>query len=154
MAIVVDDVKKGVDESIARLQNLAKGLDRSLAALALLSASQFKECPNLVWVAPILVEKKYLRNPRKWCTQRYSVVFICAHSGEAGHEPFEIEMPRGWIAKIAPWLELCRKLLTRPREGWRYLRIPCVQVRRLVCNVLRITTSSALGLVEALPLEQ
>jgi serine/threonine protein kinase len=114
LTLDVHGVKMGVDESNARLQRqqkmlekIAKGLHRSLAALALLSASQFKECPNLVWVTPISVEEKFLRNPKKWFTQKYSVVFICAHSHEPGHAPFEIDVPKGWIAKIAPWLKLC-----------------------------------------------
>lgn len=94
------------------LVKLAKGLDRSLAALSLLAANQFRKCPNLVfWMTPISVEKKDWRNPKKWIkktvTQNYSVVFVCAHSRERGHDPFEIDVPRAWIAKIAPWLKLC-----------------------------------------------
>jgi hypothetical protein len=94
----------------------AKGLDRSIAALALLSANQIKECPNLVWVSPISVEKKDRTTPKQWIRdkvlQKYSVVFICAHSGEKGHEPFEIEVARRWIVRIAPWLKLCLQVLT------------------------------------------
>ncbi|KAI2489093.1 serine/threonine kinase [Fragilaria crotonensis] len=93
------------------IQRLTKGLNRSLAALALLSSNQFKECPNLVWLNPISVEKKDRSTPKKWIRdkvlQKYSVVFICAHSGEPGHEAFEIEVPRRWIVKVAPWLKLC-----------------------------------------------
>ncbi|KAI2501338.1 hypothetical protein MHU86_13136 [Fragilaria crotonensis] len=93
------------------LQRLTKGLNRSMAALALLSSNQFKECPNLVWLNPISVEKKDRFTPKKWIRdkvlQKYSVVFICAHSGLPGHEPFQIEVPRRWIVKVAPWLKLC-----------------------------------------------
>ncbi|KAI2503234.1 serine/threonine kinase [Fragilaria crotonensis] len=103
----IDKVISDGQKQQQMLQELAKGVHRSLAALAILSADQFKECPNLVWMTPISVEKNDLRNPKNWFTQKYSVVFICAHSGEPGHEPFEIEMPRKWIAKIAPWLKLC-----------------------------------------------
>jgi hypothetical protein len=84
------------------LQNLAEGLDRSLAALSLLAANLSKECPNLVWITPKSV-KNWVRNP---LMQKYNVVFICAHSGGRGHEPFEILVPKGWIAKVAPWLKL------------------------------------------------
>ncbi|KAI2502796.1 hypothetical protein MHU86_11620 [Fragilaria crotonensis] len=97
------------------LQTLAKGYNRSLAALALLSANQFKECPTLVWLTPISVEKEDWNTPLKWIRdkvlQKFSVVFICAHSGEPGHEPFDIEAPRRWIVKIAPWLKLCLKVI-------------------------------------------
>ena len=97
------------------IQRLAKGLSRSLAALALLSSNYFQKCPNLVWLTPISVDKKDLRNPKKWIRnavrQKFSVVFICAHSGEPGHEPFEIEVPRKWIKTIAPWLKLCLQVL-------------------------------------------
>ncbi|KAI2494865.1 serine/threonine kinase [Fragilaria crotonensis] len=100
-----------LQEQQEMLQRLASGLERSLAALSLLAANQFKECPNLVWVTPISVEKQDLGNPKKWIRsalkQKYKVVFICAHSGQPGHEPFEIEVPKGWITKIAPWLKLC-----------------------------------------------
>ena len=62
-------------------------------------------------MTPISVDKKDWRNPKIWITnaakQKYKVVFIC----EAGREPFEIEMPRGWIAKVAPWLKLCHMAL-------------------------------------------
>ena len=47
-------------------QRLAKGLNRSLAALALLSSNQFKECPNLVWLNPFSVEKEDRYTPKKW----------------------------------------------------------------------------------------
>ncbi|KAI2494587.1 serine/threonine kinase [Fragilaria crotonensis] len=100
-----------LQEQQEMLQRLASGLERSLAALSMLAANQFKECPNLVWVTPISVEKQDLGNPKKWIKsalkQKYKVVFICAHSGQPGHEPFEIEVPKGWITKIAPWLILC-----------------------------------------------
>jgi hypothetical protein len=62
-----------------------------------LTANQFKECPNLVWVSPISVEDKDPRNPMNWIrnnagVQKYKVVFICAHhSGEPGHEPAAVE---------------------------------------------------------------
>ncbi|KAI2492666.1 serine/threonine kinase [Fragilaria crotonensis] len=115
---IKDDVKVGFDENRAQLQKqlrvlmgLKKGLDRSLAALAHLSADQFKECPNLVWMTPVVVDKTILEHPKKWFTKKYSVVFICARSGEPGHEPFEIDMPREWIVKIAPWLKLCLKVI-------------------------------------------
>ena len=72
----VHDVREGTEESNSLLQKqqqmlheLPKGLHRSLAALALLSARQFKECPNLVWMTPLAVEKKYLKNPKKWFTE-------------------------------------------------------------------------------------
>ncbi|KAI2491606.1 serine/threonine kinase [Fragilaria crotonensis] len=93
------------------LQRLAKGLDRSLAALALLSANQFMDCPKLVFMKPLVFDEKFLKDPMGWSKdkmlQKYSVVFICARSGEEGHEPFEIEVPRGWIVKVAPWLKVC-----------------------------------------------
>jgi hypothetical protein len=119
---IEEDITIDFDESNARLlknrqmlQALTNGLDRSLAAVALLSADQFKECPSLVWMAPMSVAKKYQKNPKKWLRNTvrplFSVVFICAHSGEPGHEPFQIEMPRKWIVKVAPWLILCLKVL-------------------------------------------
>ena len=93
------------------LQRVTTRLDRSLAAFSSLTANQFSKCPNLVWVFPMSVDKKEWKNPKNWITnavkQKYKVVFICADSGEAGHEPFAIEMPKAWIAKIAPWLKLC-----------------------------------------------
>ena len=115
-------VKVGVQHTKAMLQKqqqmiqrYAKGLNRSLAALALLSSNQFNKCPNLVWLSPISVGKKDRSTPKNWIRhapkQRYSVVFICAHSGVPGHEPFEIAVPQKWIAKIAPWLKLCLKVV-------------------------------------------
>ena len=60
----LDDIKLGVDQGNGllkkqeeMLQRLAKGLDRSLAALSLLAAQQVKECPNLVCSVPISVGK-------------------------------------------------------------------------------------------------
>jgi serine/threonine protein kinase len=107
----IQAANEGINAANDGINNLAKGLDRSLAALSLLAANQFKECPNLVWVTPISVEKKDWRNPKHWIRnaskQTYKVVFVCARSGEPGHEPFEIDMPKGWIVKIAPWLKLC-----------------------------------------------
>ena len=92
------------------LQRLEKGLDRALGALSLLAANQFEECLNLVWVTPI-ISVDSSRDPRNWIRNgvlmKYQVVFICAHSGEPGHKPFEITVPRGWIVKVAPWLKLC-----------------------------------------------
>ena len=78
-----------------------------VTALSLLTANQFKDCPNLVWVTPVSVEKKDWRNLKNWISrnegkQKNKVVFVCARSGEPGHEPFEIEVPNGWIVKIAP----------------------------------------------------
>ncbi|KAI2492673.1 serine/threonine kinase [Fragilaria crotonensis] len=104
------------------LQRLAKGLDRSLAALALLSANQFKKCPNLVLMTPLVFDEKFLKDPMGWSKdkvlQKYSVVFICAHSGVPGHEPFEIEMPRGWIVKVAPWLKVCLWVIKKVVEAY------------------------------------
>ncbi|KAI2494864.1 serine/threonine kinase [Fragilaria crotonensis] len=108
---IKEDVKVGFDENRAQLQRLAKGLDRSLAALALLSANQFMDCPKLVLMKPLVFDEKFLKDPMGWSKdkrlQKYSVVFMCAHSGVPGHEPFEIEVPRGWIVKVAPWLKVC-----------------------------------------------
>ena len=49
---VVKETKESLQKQQEMLQRVAKGLDRSLAALSLLAANQFKECPNLVWVTP------------------------------------------------------------------------------------------------------
>ena len=38
--------------------------------------------------------------------QKYMVVFISTYSLEPGHEPFAIEVPRGWVEKIAPVVKL------------------------------------------------
>ncbi|KAI2503208.1 serine/threonine kinase [Fragilaria crotonensis] len=107
----VENTNELLQKQQQMLQRLAKGLNRSLAALALLSSNQFKECPNLVWWNPISVEKEDRSTPKKWIRdkvlQRSGVVFICALSGEPGHEAFEIEVPRRWIVKFAPWLKLC-----------------------------------------------
>jgi hypothetical protein len=111
----VDATYGSLQEQQEMLQNLQKKLDRSLAALSWLAANIVKGCPNLVWVTPMSVEKNYLRNPKNWIRdavkQKFKVVFICAHSGEAGHNPFEISVPRGWIAQVAPWLKLCLRVL-------------------------------------------
>lgn len=44
------------------LQALTTRLDQSFAMVALVFADQFKDCPNLVWMTPMNVEK-YLKNP-------------------------------------------------------------------------------------------
>ncbi len=63
--------------------------NRSLTAFALLSANPFKKCPNLVWMTPVSVDKDDRNTLLKWIReeglQKYSVVFICAHSYEPGH---------------------------------------------------------------------
>lgn len=112
--IKVDALQVGVDKTQqlmqaqqCMLQKLGKGLDRSLAVLALLAANRFRECPNLIWLTPISVNAA---NPLQWIKKtgmhKYSVVFVCAYSLEPGHEPFEIEVPKGWVSKIAPVLKL------------------------------------------------
>ncbi|KAI2493549.1 serine/threonine kinase [Fragilaria crotonensis] len=114
LKVTVDGMKVGVDKTQQlmqsqqrMLQKLGKGLDRSLAVLALLAANLFRECPNLIWLTPISVNAT---NPMQWIKKtgmhKYSVVFVCAYSLEPGHVPFEIEVPKGWIAKIAPVLQL------------------------------------------------
>lgn len=78
----MDDVKMGGDERNCQrpqqmLQGLGKGLDRSMAVLALRAADQVMQCPDLVSRTPT-IDKKGLSNFRKWFTshveQRYSVV--------------------------------------------------------------------------------
>lgn len=68
-----------------KLQSLTYRQDRSLAALSLLTAKQFNDCPTLVRVSPISVEDKDLTNPMNWIRnarlQKYKVAFICAHLG-------------------------------------------------------------------------
>ena len=159
---VVKETKESLQTQEEMLQRVTKGLDRSLAALSLLAANQFKECPNLVWVTPTLVDKKDWRNPKKWITnavkQKYNVVFICAHSGEAGHEPFEIEMPRGWIAKIAPWLKLC-VLTLKGIASFQGLPFPipnltfldqCKQMKEFLESVMEEGTNAILSHCETL----
>ncbi|KAI2492671.1 serine/threonine kinase [Fragilaria crotonensis] len=144
------------------LQRLASGLERSLAALSLLAANQFKECPNLVWVAPISVEKQDLGNPKNWIRsalkQKYKVVFICAHSGQPGHEPFEIEVPKGWITKIAPWLKLCL-LALKGAAGSQGLPFPipdlsfldqCGKMKTLLESVIEEGANAVLSRCETL----
>ncbi len=113
--LVVDKIDQSTQKQLEMLQSLTNAQDRSLAALSYLTAKQFKECPNLVWVSPVSVEDTDLRNPMYWIRntvrQKYEVVFICAHSGERGHEPFEIEVPRDWIVNVAPWLKVCLQVL-------------------------------------------
>ena len=114
MRVKVDDVKVGVDQTRElmqrqqlMLQNVSKGLDRSLAVLSLLGANLFRECPNLIWLIPTSVKST---NPLQWLKKtgmrKYRVVFVCAYSLEPGHEAFEIEVPKGWVVKIAPVLKL------------------------------------------------
>jgi hypothetical protein len=85
---------------------VVKRKDPSLTAMSLLAANAFKECPNLVWVTPMSVDKIEARSTKDWIknplNQTYSVAFPCAHSGEPGHEPFEIEVPKGRIARLRP----------------------------------------------------
>jgi hypothetical protein len=113
------DIKKSVnrnnellEEQLRRINKLAQGLDRNMALLSMLAADHFNKCPHLVWITPAAVSSS---EPQEWIKslvkQKYRVVFICAHSYQPAHEPFEVEMSRGWIVKIAPWLKLCLKVL-------------------------------------------
>jgi hypothetical protein len=115
----VDDMSKDVkrntellEEQLKRIDKLALGLDRNMALLSWLADRDSKDCPHLVWITPVSVRSP---NPKAWFTfatqQRYKVVFICEHSFEPGHEPFEINMPRSWIVTMAPWLKLCVRVL-------------------------------------------
>ncbi|KAI2491617.1 serine/threonine kinase [Fragilaria crotonensis] len=111
----VDATIESLEKQLQMLQGFAKGLERSLAALHFLAAKQSMPCPNLVCLTPVSITKKELENPVTWIkkkmTQNYKVVFVCAHSGKPGHEPFEIQVPRKWIVEIAPWLIVCLQVL-------------------------------------------
>ena len=137
----INAANDGIKAANDGINNLAKGLDRSLAALSLLAAHQFEQCPNLVWVTPISVEKKDWRNRKHWIRnaskQKYKVVFACARSGEPGHEPFEIDVSRGWIAKIAAWLKLCLLVMTGIATA-QGLPFPIPDLKFLECK--RMTT--------------
>ena len=113
------DIGKGVNRSnelledqVKRIDKLAQGLDRNTALLSLLAAEHLKKCPHLVWITPVAVSSF---EPKEWVKsvtkQKYKIIFICAHSYQPAHEPFEVELPRDWIVKVAPWLKLCLKIL-------------------------------------------
>ncbi|KAI2499332.1 serine/threonine kinase [Fragilaria crotonensis] len=108
-------IKKVVDDVHAGQKKLATGLNWALGALSLLTANEFKECPNLVVMTPSSIKEKNWSNPINWVKwvgkQRFKVVFCCAHSHQPGHEPFEISVTRKWIVKAAPWLKRCLQLL-------------------------------------------
>ena len=88
---LLHEVKTSVDAANAGIHNLAKGQDLSLKVLSWLTANQFNECPNFFVVTQIPDEKKDWSNPKKRirdaATQKYNVVFLCAYSGEPGHDP-------------------------------------------------------------------
>ncbi|KAI2493975.1 serine/threonine kinase [Fragilaria crotonensis] len=109
-------IKKVVDDSHAWQKKLATGLNWALGALSLLTANEFKECPNLVLMTPSSFEEKDWSNPKNWVewvgNQQFRVVFVCFHSHQPGHEAFEISVTREWIVKAAPWLLRCLQLLT------------------------------------------
>ena len=97
-----------------KLDKFGRELNRNTALLASLASESFQECPHLFWITPVEVGscnpiEKWLK---KATIQKYSVVFICAHSHQPGHDPFEMEISRKWIVKFAPWLKLCLKVLT------------------------------------------
>jgi hypothetical protein len=115
----MQSVKRSVDEgtkctsyAAGDAQKMAKGLDRSLAALSLLAANQFRGMPeSCVGDSRLGREGSTYRNPKNWIknatTQKYHVVFICAHSRRTRpRHRLRSQMPKGWIAKIAPWLKL------------------------------------------------
>ncbi|KAI2512192.1 serine/threonine kinase [Fragilaria crotonensis] len=109
------DIIKGVDEVIAGQKKLATGLNWALGGLSLLTANEFRKCPNLVVIIPSSVAKVNWRNPKKWVKtigeQQFTVQFFCGHSHQPGHDPFEISETKKWIVAAAPWLKMCLQVL-------------------------------------------
>ncbi len=106
----VDGVKQDLDEIKERLTKLARVFDSCLPGWAKLNeyANKLKLCPNLVMLTPKAVDGPI--NLKEWFSrlgkQTYEVVFYCAHSGEPGHDPFEISVNRKWVVKVLPWLQI------------------------------------------------
>ena len=96
-----------ITSELRKFDTLASGLDRALSLLALLGAQHIKQCPNLVWISPVTPKST---KPRNWLKDMvkntFLVTFICAHSGKACHEPFEIHVSKGWVVKVAPFLQI------------------------------------------------
>jgi len=91
-------------EELKKFDTLASGMDRALYLLALLGAQHIKQCPNLVWIYPAANQSDWLKGITH---NKFFVSFICAHSGEICHQPFEINVSKKWIVKVAPFVKLC-----------------------------------------------
>ncbi|KAI2501872.1 serine/threonine kinase [Fragilaria crotonensis] len=125
---VVKITKQVVDEISEGQKKMALALDRYLSTLEKLHAymDQLNVCPNLMKFTPSAVGLKnccmaMVRAPSvvglKNCfmaingKRKYEVVFLCEHSREDGHEPFEITVDSKWTATALPWLEAIINIL-------------------------------------------
>merc|ERR1712137_596997 len=111
---------------------------RSFRAHAALTVKGPKLCPTLVWMVPTEMER-FKDNPKKWFKQRivsqtYKVVFICQHSWEFAHKPFEITVPRHWVAKVMPLLKFGLFVLKSVVES-NHMPCPGFNMNKLKANV-------------------
>jgi serine/threonine protein kinase len=99
-----------VNEMKDMVKKLASVVDSHLPGWVLenANAEKLKQCPTVVVLTRIAVDRS--KDLKTWFTklgkQKYNVVFYCEHSGDPGHEPFEITVDKNWIVNVAPWLRI------------------------------------------------
>ncbi len=99
-----------VNEMKDMVKKLASVVDSHLPGCVLenANAEKLKHCPTVVVLTRIAVDRS--KDLKTWFTklgkQKYNVVFYCEHSGDPGHEPFEITVDKNWIVNVAPWLRI------------------------------------------------
>ncbi len=99
-----------VDEMKDMVKKLATVVDSHLPGWVLenANAEKLKQCPTVVVLTRIAVDRS--KDLKTWFTklgkEKYNVVFYCEHSGDPGHEPFEIMVDKNWIVNVAPWLRI------------------------------------------------
>ena len=113
--------QKELMEQKTILTNIEAGVNRSLRALALLSVSEVKKCPNLIWMIPAPDSKP--KGIRDWITDKvqakYHLYFVCQHTythmktGEnpCVEPPLEITVNRKWLKQVVPAMKLSLMVL-------------------------------------------